>query len=442
MDQLMKKLAMLLLAGFLFFLCLAGAWGYGVLSFKNGLFPYEQVKSAVAAARNSFDVMFVPHHLYPAVYDFSGARVHDRGRISNGSTLITSYFSDLDWRPGIKLLDVDGNVLHTWNADPSILFPEKSNLINNYVHGTYLFPNGDILVNLEFMGLVRMGPCGDIKWKLGAPAAHHSITPSPDGNFWVSTNVIWPDDQEGRSHLAEYPLLQPPLYEDHATKVSPDGKVLQDINLIDVVYRNHLERAIRKIGRQYSGDIFHLNDVEELTAEMAESYPLFEAGDLVVSLRYLDLVMVFDPDTLAVKWYSLDLTIQQHDPDFIGDGWIGIFDNNDDGARGAYLGGSRIVAIQPHTGARKVLYPNSGADPFYTSAGGKWQLLPNGNMLMVEARKGRALEVAPDGTTVWEWVNERYDEKRVSEVLEATRYDIGPDEIASWGCARVALGTK
>jgi hypothetical protein len=82
------------------------------------------------------------------------------------------------------------------------------------------------------------------------------------------------------------------------------------------------------------------------------------------------------------------------------------------------------------------LYPTENADPFYTDAGGKWQLLPNGNMLMVEARAGRALEVAPDGMTVWEWVSERYDEDRLPEVMEATRYAIGPYEISSWGCTK------
>ena len=106
----MKRLMLLLLGGFLFIVCVAAAWGYGIVSSKKELFPYPQVKSAIAAARNTFDVLFVPHHLYRAVYDFSGARVNDRGKVSKGVTLVTTYYSDLDWRPGIKLLDADGNV--------------------------------------------------------------------------------------------------------------------------------------------------------------------------------------------------------------------------------------------------------------------------------------------------------------------------------------------
>jgi hypothetical protein len=114
--------------------------------------------------------------------------------------------------------------------------------------------------------------------------------------------------------------------------------------------------------------------------------------------------MVLDPDTLSVKWHTFDLTTEQDDPDFIGDDGIGIFDNNTDTTtQRRLLGGSRIVAIQPHTGAQRILYPTGDADPFYTTAGGKWQLLPNGNMLL-KAHAGR-----PGGRARWHehmWVNE------------------------------------
>ncbi|MFQ5622038.1 MAG: arylsulfotransferase family protein [Paracoccaceae bacterium] len=384
--------------------------------------------------------------MHPAVYDYSGVRIAREDSISPGLTLITSYFKDMDWRPGVKLFDKQGNVVHEWRIEPSDIFPGKK-LFMNYVHGSYLFPNGDMLVNIEFAGIARIDRCGDLIWKNSEIRAHHSISPTSDGNFWVSGNRIIPDDEEGRNGLKKYQILRAPVYDDLLIKITPDGKVMKSISLAEVLYRNDMQRIIAKMGRGkmllkgprkgLTGDVFHLNDVEELPPEMAESYPLFSAGDIVVSARQLHLVMVLDPETLLVKWKIFDPIISQHDPDFIGDGWIGIFDNNRDMTdRGTLLGGSRILAVQPHTNAEKQLYPTAKSEPFYTEYAGKWQLLPNGNMLMVEARAGRALEVTEAGDTVWEWVNDRNRKNKVPEVLEATRYVLEGDVASRWACTR------
>ncbi|PSQ69065.1 MAG: hypothetical protein BRD31_06445, partial [Bacteroidetes bacterium QH_2_64_26] len=78
-----------------------------------------------------------------------------------------------------------------------------------------------------------------------------------------------------------------------------------------------------------------------LPSAMADEHPLFKSGDLVVSVKRLHLVFVFDPDSMTVKWHASDPFVAQHDPDFIGDGWIAVFDNQDDGTgRGSLLGGS------------------------------------------------------------------------------------------------------
>ena len=107
---------------------------------------------------------------------------------------------------------------------------------------------------------------------------------------------------------------------------------------------------------------------------------------------YLDLVL--DPETLEVRWHAADPFIHQHDPDFIGEGWTGLFDNNqDETERGSMLGGRRIVAMQPHTDSIEVLFQASGAEPFYTPAMGKWQRLENGNLLLTESQAGRVVEV-------------------------------------------------
>ncbi|PSQ84762.1 MAG: hypothetical protein BRD40_00840, partial [Bacteroidetes bacterium QS_1_65_9] len=67
-------------------------------------------------------------------------------------------------------------------------------------------------------------------------------------------------------------------------------------------------------------NIPHINDVEPLPPDLADAYPLFDAGDLVVSVKRLHLVFVFDPDSMTVKWHASDPFVAQHDPDFIGDG--------------------------------------------------------------------------------------------------------------------------
>ena len=183
----------------------------------------------------------------------------------------------------------------------------------------------------------------------------------------------------------------------------------------------------------------HLNDVEPLHSSMADEYPLFGAGDLLVSLRNLNLIFVFDPETRKVKWSSSAPSIYQHDPDFTGDRWIGVFDNNPSLVRsGKIIDKTRIVSIQAHTGSVEILYPTRHAGPFFTEVQGKWQQLENGNMLLTEAQKGRVVEASPSGRTVWEWAHGGSYNSKVPTVTKATRVDLTREQVASWPCSSVS----
>jgi hypothetical protein len=216
--------------------------------------------------------------------------------------------------------------------------------------------------------------------------------------------------------------------------VSEQGDVLENIRVLDILYANDLEHLLFQYDRLH-GDVLHTNDVEPLDASLAGEYPLFDAGDLLVSLRWLNLVFVFDPETMEVKWHASGPFIWQHDPDFLGNGWIGVFDNNR--VRGeATAEGSRIIAFQPHTDSTYVAFQPTHLDRFYTHERGKWQQLENGNMLLTEAATGRVVEVSPDGRAVWEWIHEPYG-TRVPSVTKATRVDLTREEVASWPCSSV-----
>lgn len=380
----------------------------------------------------------LPQYAAPRVYDREGVRVEQPDRIQPGLTLISSVWEDPDWQPGLRLIDAKGRTVHHWRVDPEEVFSSAAAhpLAWNDpdIQGSYLFPNGDVIVNVEYVGTVRLDACGRVLWRL-REGGHHSIARADDGSFWIpgvsdAPPATSPDYPEG------LPGLSGPIYHDRLLRVTADGEILQDIDLLQLLFENGLDRHIHKKAKLDDRDVTHLNDIEPLPDSMATGYPLFEAGDLAISLKALDLVLVVDPTSRRVKWHMSHPFIAQHDPDFIGNGWIGVFDNNRDGTkRGTVLGGSRIVLVQPHTDSVTVPIPTPRSESLYTPYRGKWQRLANGNMLLTESIAGRVVEVAPDGSTVWEWVAGPYGESGVPEVSKGVRMHLPPEDVASWPCA-------
>ncbi len=405
--------------------------------------PFSLLEGAVAEAKMILDPQ--GPLLNSRDYDRHGARLEAPDQVGPGLTfLASSWRGEGGLEPELRLVAPNGTVLHSWRVSRTKVFesgrrkqPERTGM-----HGSSLLPGGDIVVNQRYVGMARLNSCGEVVWALDE-GNHHSIARTEDGSFW--TPAV---DEAPRAGSERYPDGYPglngkPVWRERLLKISPEGEILRDINALDLIYESDLKRYIMKASwggkRRVTGpptDILHINDVEPLPSAVADEYPLFEPGDLVVSVKRLHLVFVFDPDSKEVKWHASDPFIAQHDPDFIGDGWIGVFDNNNDGtARGTLLGGSRIVAVQPHTDSVEVLFPTEHSEPFYTSGQGRWEMLDNGNLLLTETASGRVVEVDSTGRTVWEWIHTPYSASQVPEVTQASRRDLTLDEVAAWPCA-------
>lgn len=415
---------------------------YGVAVGRWHWTPFSFIEGAVAEAK----ILIDPQGplLNSRNYDRRGTRLERPGQRQPGLTFLgSSWRGSDDLEPELRLIDRKGTVLHKWRVERTKLFeggrrkqPERVG-----IHGSELLPGGDVVVNQRYVGMARLNSCGEVLWALDE-GNHHSISQAEDGSFWTpavheaprATSEQFPDGYPG--------LDGKPVWRERLLHISPDGKILKDINALDLIYMSDLKRYLRKApwgGKpRVAGpptDILHINDVEPLPSSMANEYPLFEAGDLVVSVKRLHLVFVFDPEAMEVKWHASEPFIAQHDPDFIGDGWIGVFDNNTDGMeRGTLLGGSRILALQPHTGSVDVLFPTKHSEPFYTPAQGRWEMLDNGNMLLTETATGRVVEADSTGRTVWEWIHKPYSKSRVPEVTQASRHDLSPETVSSWSC--------
>lgn len=394
---------------------------YGIVANQKGWFPSPLAKRAWTQAEayvtdNSFS------YLVPRVYDRYGGRVIQPENVQSGLTLISSMWKTPDgWTPGIRLLDKEGATVHKWQINDELFQTE------GYLHGSHLHPNGDLVVNVEYVGTARLDACGRVLWRL-PKSTHHAVARAGDGTFWIPAQM--------GERTTDYPGLDDPVLPEQLLHVSAEGNVLETFDLIELLFENGLERYIfKRHGPHPAGELLHFNDVEPLSASMAEAYPLFDAGDLLVSLRDLHLVFVFDPETRTIKWHASGPFTRQHDPDFMGNGWIGVFDNNSDGThRGTVLGGSRIVVLRPPSDSARILFPTARSDPFYTEAAGKWQQLANGNLLLTEAQAGRVVEVSPDGAPVWEYVRTP-DGARVPEILDGTRYNLTSEEVAAWNCS-------
>jgi hypothetical protein len=428
---------------------LAFVAGFAVCQFR--WFPHAVLSSALGELAGAAPLRKPHHFKYPARHWLKGVETHPvNGEPATppddlGVTLLTSYWPDRDSRPGIRLIDHEGAVLHTWIVDARRIWPEsphgdpvagQMHEVYDYVHGTHLFHDGDVLFNVEYLGLVRMNARGEVLWTLDR-RTHHSIEQTEDGNFWVCA-MDWVDAEAAAER---FPSLEGPLWDDRALLVSPDGKVLREASVLAAVYDSPYrallwttQHAATPPPRQ---DIMHMNDVEELPAAIAAEYPLFAAGDLLVSMRFVNLVMVFSPDTGKVKWCGAGMFTEQHDPDFIGGGWISVYDNRTDlTVDGSRFGGTRLVAVQPHTGAVRDIYPRADTTSkherrFHSHQGGKAQRLADDRWLITEPTAGRVFEIDGGGRTVWEW-GQSDEDGMVSEVLEGTRYPLTPRAVQEW----------
>ena len=410
---------------------------YGFLTRANRWAP----TSLLQQAQQEASAMWYRPSLTSRVYDRSGIRIERPEEHQPGLTFVNSLWKYSEgWDPALRLIDEEGAVVHDWRFDRDELFPEardrRGDPSQKVVHGSYLFPSGDVLLNVDYVGTARLDACGEVKWRLPA-GTHHSVERAADGSFWIPGVSERPRRTTER-HPDGFPGLTEPVWVDQILHVSADGEILDQTALLDLLYANDLQRYFAKYGEPHETDITHLNDVEPLSLPMADEYPLFDAGDLLLSIRDLHLVLVYDPASEQVKWHTSDPFIQQHDPDFIGNGWIGVFDNNRDfTARGTMNGGSRIVAVQPHTDSVEVRFPTEHSAPFYTDTMGKWQQLESGNLLLTETKAGRIVEVAPDGRTMWEWVVQPYNESKVSRISQAVRHDLTSADVAAWPCSSV-----
>lgn len=389
----------------------------GVAFDRYNWFPVPYLNAAVDAARDwrsnwRHYLGFESKWIQPNRRQGGGVLRHEPALASPGYTFITGY---RDGRFGAWLVDMDGREVHRWRIDTTALWqaagyeaaPVPDADVS--IHGAALLAGGDVVLNLAGGAVARYDRCSKLLWAQGFHA-HHDIAVLPDGS------IVVPGRHKRFAPFALRPTIRPGptgfWYEDTIVYLSADGQWLDERSQFEAFVR-HGADYLWSSGPGFDltpdqEDILHTNNAEPLDPTLAEAFPQFEPGDLLLSLRNINTLVVVDGDDFSLKWSMTGPFLHQHDPDFLPNGHIAVFDNRLTGAT-PKLGWSRILEIDPRDGNRIVWsYEGTDEDPFYLDVGGKIAWLPNGNLLVTEPQAGRIFEVTREAQPriVWEYVNE------------------------------------
>jgi hypothetical protein len=322
------------------------------------------------------------------------------------------------------LVNMRGDVVHEWHVPFSQLWSDPSHVrgpiddVTVYLNDGHIYPNGDLVAVVEGpisprnasngFGLVKLDKDSRVLWKY-AERCHHDVTVDEDGNIYAIVNETVSQVPPGLEYVPT------PCITDVLHVISPDGQRLKRISLLEAIHdslyapllctleRPKLTGALPPAGAAKMAahddalrrDVLHTNAVQVLSRALAPVFPMLKAGQLMVCPRNLDALVVVDPDTGKAVWAARGPWRGQHDPSFLANGHLLLFDN---------LGspvGSRVLEYDPRTQAFPWTYPGEKGTPFLSKIRGMCQRLPGGNTLVVNSDGGEAFEVTADREVVW-----------------------------------------
>jgi hypothetical protein len=296
-------------------------------------------------------------------------------------------------------MDAGGRVRHAWQESPcgrwSAVEPTPEGDLLVAAAEPSAGGDADDLTARRF--LMRLSKSGERQWRQPI-AAHHDIQRLTDGRLLTITSAhrVIPD-----VHAST------PVRDNDIAILAPDGTELERRSLADLFLRSRPIVSIGtvKVDRSGTIDLFHANAVEPATTALAGG-PSPGRFAVLVTIRNQDSIALVDWQEGRIVWaWGPGILSGPHDARLLENGHLLVFDN------GLDRGWSRVIELEPKT--RRVVWEYRAPDPrdFYTLSRGSSQRLPNGNTLIAQSDSGRAFEVTPDGTIVWEFWNPEKNEK-------------------------------
>lgn len=366
--------------------------------------------------------------------DAARITVHDRGKAYSGFNFYVSGHA-----PEAILMDMQGTVLHSWFYDYDKLWPESEEPLSDTSQRwmwrrAYLYPNGDILAIHEGVSMLKLDRESNRIWEY-TNRPHHDLWVGEEGEIFVLT-------RKGR--MAPEITTEIPILEDFITQLDADGNEIKSVSILRALELGGYEKILAAIRHNVArssmprrGDLLHTNSIEILDGSLEQVLPEFKKGNVLISCLKIDTIMVVDLEREEVVWTLEGEFARQHDATMLDNKQMLLFDNR------GFAGKSAVRQIDPVSREETWLYHGTEEAPFASKDCGASYRLPNGNTLVVESEYGRAFEVTPDKTVVWEFLNPFRtgpDDQFIAYLYDLVR--IGPDFPLGWLEQRSALSSN
>lgn len=321
--------------------------------------------------------------------------------------------------PEAYLMDMSGNILHTWSM--------RNNNLERYTwYHVELCKNRDLLVISEYKFLIRLDWNSNVRW-IKELSFHHDIDVSEDDNVFSLIQ---------RLEVISHSGIPGIIFDDYLAVLSPRGEIKKKTSLFKILINEIPPKRFKSINwwlfnpqdflarigyilepqKVIFGDvndILHNNTVEIIDKDFDH---IFKKGNILICPRNLDSVGIIDTKEEKLVWiWGNGFLEKPHHPTLLENGHLLIFDN---GTKRAY---SRVIELDPV--AEKIIWEYVADPPksFFSSWGGSNQRLPNGNTLITDTSKGRVFEVTTEGEIVWDFYNPIIEGKRREPIYRMMR---------------------
>jgi hypothetical protein len=332
-----------------------------------------------------------------------GVTIYDPAKALNGYTLFTSGEGQR-----AALISMTGEVLHEWQLPFSAIWDDTAQVKDprpdSMIHyrSAYLYPNGDLLAIYEAVGdtpwgygLAKMDKDSRLIWKY-LEGVHHDLDVAPDGDIYVLTHEI------RDTVISNWRHLKPPRVDDFVVVLSPHGKVLKKVSVLDALVASPYARMVNTVAWYSKDDYVHANAVDLVDEQAAIRLSGMPGHQVLISMREIGAIGLLDLDREVFTWALRGPWVGQHDPDLLPNGNMLLFDNYGNYGPG---GISRVIEFNPKTLELVWSYTGDDQNPLQSNLRSDQERLANGNTLITESDGGRLLEVTRDGELVWEYVD-------------------------------------